>query len=109
MNDIFCMLAERRRPRLMMRAARIGAQDYRRKTQLARILGEDSLPRHGAAIIQLMEIENMLEEQRVTDDPSYRLTQHLDVLIALVGEALELRAIGDAHAGGSTRPETWCT
>lgn len=92
MQDILTMLNALHRPRLMMRAARIGAQDYRRAAHLPRLLGYGVLPRHGAALIKLMEIEAVLEEQRTGADASYSLIRHLDVLIAMVAEARVLRA-----------------
>lgn len=96
MQDILTMLNALHRPRLMMRAARIGAEDYRRTAHLPRLLGYGSLPRHGAALIKLMEIEATLEDQRKLSDASYSLIRHLDVLIAMVGEARVLRS---ANAG----------
>lgn len=92
MQDILGMLQSLHRPRLMMRAARIGARDYRRVSHLPRLLGYGVLPRHGAALIKLMEGEAVLEEQRVSGDASYSLIKHIDILIAMVGEARELRA-----------------
>lgn len=92
MQDILTMLSALQRPRLMMRAARIGAEDYRRDRHLPRLLGYGTLPRTAAAVMKLMEIEAVFEEQRAQSDASYSLVQHLDVLIALVAEARVLRA-----------------
>lgn len=98
MQDILGMLNALRRPKLLMRAARIGAQDYRRNTHLPRLLGYGVLPRHGQALIKLMEIEFALEAQRESADASYSLVKHLDVLIAMVAEARILRASQSATA-----------
>ncbi|APX11606.1 DUF6477 family protein [Tateyamaria omphalii] len=92
MQDILTMLSTLRRPRLLMRAARIGAEDYRRSAHLPRLLGYGHLPRHGAALMRLMEIEGELNAQRISDDSSYSLLRHIDILIAIVGEARILRA-----------------
>lgn len=92
MQDILTMLNALQRPRLIMRAARIGAQDYRRAAHLPRLLGYGALPRHGAALMKLMEIEAGMEGQRTGGDASYSLVRHLDVLIAMVAEARVLRA-----------------
>lgn len=91
MQDVLSMLQHLQRPKLMMRAARIGAEDYRRTAHLPRLLGYGSLPRHSAALIKLMQIEAELEESRIQNDASYSLVRHVDVLIALVGEARVLR------------------
>lgn len=92
MQDILSMLHAIHRPRLLMRAARIGAEDYRRSVHLPRLLGYGVLPRHGAALIKLMELEATLETQRGEADASYSLMRHVDVLIAIVAEARVLRA-----------------
>lgn len=92
MQDILSMLHALRRPGLLMRAARIGAEDYRRATHLPRLLGYGNLPRHGAALMKLMEIEAELNDQRMTGNTSYSLIKHVDTLIAMVGEARVLRA-----------------
>ena len=92
MQDVLSMLHALHRPRLLMRAARIGAQDYRRTIHLPRLLGYGVLPRHGDALLRLMDIEAELDAQRRSADAGYSLIRHVDVLIALVGEARELRA-----------------
>lgn len=92
MQDVLSMLQALRRPPLLMRAARIGADDYHRGTHLPRLLGYGVLPRHGAALMKLMEIENDLNGQRLTGNTSYSLIKHVDVLIAMVGESRILRA-----------------
>ena len=92
MQDIISMLHALRRPALLMRAARIGAQDYRRDVHLPRLLGYGMLPRHGAALLKLIEIEGLLNGQRLGGDTAYNLVRHVDLLIAMLGEARVLRA-----------------
>ncbi|MCX7565368.1 DUF6477 family protein [Sulfitobacter sp. F26169L] len=92
MQDIHTLLATLHRPRLLMRAARIGAQDYRRTGHLPRLLGYGVLPRYGDALMRLVALEADLEEKRTTNDAAYNLIRHVDVLIAIVGEARALRA-----------------
>ncbi|MEX0319682.1 MAG: DUF6477 family protein [Ruegeria sp.] len=87
MQDLMTMLSTLRRPRLLIRAARFGAQDYNRDRHLQRLLGYGSLPRSGAALMRLMEMERGVDEQRRNDDAGYSLVLHLDLLIAMVGEA----------------------
>ncbi|MCB1311527.1 MAG: hypothetical protein KDK29_06385 [Sedimentitalea sp.] len=93
MQDILSMLNTLRRPRLLIRAARIGAQEYRRERHLQRLLGYGALPRPAAALLRLMEIEREMNEQRSGDEAGYSLTRHLDILIAMMGEAQLLRAM----------------
>ncbi len=100
MQDLISMLHTLHRPRLLMRAARIGAEDYRRTTHLPRLLGYGVLPRHGAALLKLMEIEAELNMQRKTSDAGYNLIRHVDVLIAMVGEARVLKASQMSEVAG---------
>lgn len=81
------MITTLRRPRLLSRAAKLGAKDYNRDRHLQRVLGYGSIPGTGAALIRLIEIERELDLQRQEDDAAYSLVRHLDVLIALIGEA----------------------
>jgi len=92
MQDLLSMLNKLHRPRLLMRAARIGAEEYRRTTHLPRILGFGVLPRHGTALLKLMDIEAELNDLRKDGDAGYSLVRHVDVLIAMVGEARFLKS-----------------
>lgn len=92
MQDVLTMLQHLHRPRLLMRAARIGAEDYRRGAHLPRLLGYGNLPRHAQALLRLMEIEAELNAQRMEDDSAYSLLRHIDILIAIVGEARVMQA-----------------
>lgn len=42
--------------------------------------------------MRLLEIESAQEEQRASTDACYNLVRHVNVLIAIVGEARGLRA-----------------
>jgi Family of unknown function (DUF6477) len=102
MKDVLTMLKEMRRPALLMRAARIGAEDYKRAVHLARLLGFGRLPGPVESLMRLMESEAALEEQRGAGMASYSVADHVDVLIAMVGEARVLqRAQAEKAAAGS--------
>jgi len=92
MQDILSRAAQLKRPRLLARAGRIGADDYRRETHLPSVLGTSRLPRSGAAVMKLLEMETTLNEQRLADASDYLLHEHIQVLIALIGETRILRA-----------------
>lgn len=92
MQDLLSMMTTLRRPRLLIRAARIGADDYRRDRHLQRLLGYGALPRSAVALMRLMEMEQVMDAQRRSDDAAYSLPRHLDILIAMMGEARVLRA-----------------
>jgi hypothetical protein len=70
-----------------MRAARIGAQDYRRPAHLSRLLGYGTLPPVGAALGRLMELEEQKERERLSVNAGYSFREHVDLLIALLAEA----------------------
>ena len=89
------------RPRLLLRAARLGLADYRRATHLPRLLGE-ALPTHGGlALRHLMEKETALNAQRRLGAIGYCVADHLDLLIAMLDEA---RRLSLAEATPSERP-----
>lgn len=92
MQDILGIMANLNRPRLLVRAARLGADEYCRETHLQRHLGYGALPKFGQALMRLIEIEGVLNEQRSSQDASYSLVRHVDVLIAMMGESRMLRA-----------------
>ncbi len=92
MQDLMGLLSALRRPRLLIRTARIGAKDYNRDRHLQRILGYGSLPRPAPALMRLMELEQDLDTQRREDDAGYSLHRHLDILIAMMGEIQLLQA-----------------
>ena len=92
MKDVLSIVADLRRPRLLIRAARIGAQEYQRDPHLHRILGYGSLPRPGAALMQLVFLESELDERRRSGDAAYAVTRHVEILVAMMGEARLVRA-----------------
>ncbi|MDX1823033.1 MAG: DUF6477 family protein [Paracoccaceae bacterium] len=92
MTDLLDHLDHLRRPRLLIRAARIGAEDYRRETHLPRLLGHGDLPRSILALARLIESEAVLDDCRRAGDAGYSVIRHLDVMIAMIGEARIIRA-----------------
>jgi hypothetical protein len=92
MDDILIRLDMLRRPHLLICAARIGAEEYRRDIHLPRLLGRGALPRHAPALARLMEMEGALDDSRRLGDASYSSMAHVEVMIAVIGEARILRA-----------------
>ncbi len=92
MQDVLTMMSKLTRPRLLFRAARIGADDYRRDKHLQRVLGYGRSLRNAEALLKLMEVEVGINQMRDDGDASYSLVQHVDILIAMMGEARILRA-----------------
>ena len=92
MTDLFTMLNQLRRPRLLIQAARAGSEEYRRDPHLRRLFGHGLLPKSGEALMRLMDIESELNQQRREGAGSSSLVAHVDVLIAMMGEARLARA-----------------
>ncbi|GLQ34464.1 hypothetical protein GCM10007939_07470 [Amylibacter marinus] len=74
------------RPRILIKAAQIGALQYKRETNLRQILRCVTLPKHTTAVERLAAQENALEEARKTGEASYSITRHISILAALLAE-----------------------
>lgn len=85
MTDFRTLLADLRRPRLLLRAARFGLTDYRRERDLRRLIGAPVSPE--ATVVQLLNEEGRLEENRKRGDAGYSIARHIEVLIALLAES----------------------
>lgn len=94
MQDAVTRVSLLRRPRILSRAARLGAANYCRQRDLRRILGYGGLPKPAAAVMRLLEMESALNTARKAGEAGYSMIRHVDVLIALAGEAACLRAPG---------------
>ena len=84
MTDFRALLADLRRPRLLIRAARCGVDDYRRDRDLRRLIDGTMSP--DRALPRLMHEEKQLEEIRLSGDAEYSVSRHIEVLIAVLGE-----------------------
>lgn len=76
-----------RRPRLLMAAARFGQNEYDRSKSLARILRTDCTPAPGHALDELLRQEAETDDARRSGSATYSVARHIDLLIALLGEA----------------------
>ena len=87
MTDFRTLLADLRRPRMLIRAARFGVQDYKRDRDLRRLINASTRATPEAAIPQLISAEEHMEETRRAGDAGYSVSRHIEVLIALIAEA----------------------
>lgn len=92
MQDITTMLHQLHRPRLLLRAARLGVKEYRRDAHLRPLLECATLPVSGAALMSLMEMEQEIDTARREGNAGYSPMRHVSVLIAMMGEARLIRA-----------------
>jgi len=84
MTDFRTLLANLRRPRLLIRAARCGLGDYRRERDLRRLIDGVAPPER--SLTRLICEEERIEAIRRSGDASYSVAHHIEVLIALMGE-----------------------
>ena len=86
MHNHFGNLSDLRRPRILVRAARIGAEEFPRSTHLPRLLGHSALSDGMKVIDELSGIEREIESLRKEGQLNYSISQHVDVLAALLAE-----------------------
>lgn len=86
MTDFRTFLADLRRPRLLIRAARFGVADYKRERDLRRLINASTRATPEAALPQLISAEEQLEQTRRAGDAAYSVSRHIEVLIALIAE-----------------------
>lgn len=87
MTDLVSLVHALRRPRLLIRAARFGLQDYNRSRSLKRLARTPTVPSPRGAVNSLLKVEAELEDARCRGEASYSVSRHIEVLIALISEA----------------------
>lgn len=94
MHHLTTRLNALQRPTLLVQAARSGLASYRREAHLGRALGKvghTRLVMPPAALEKLLDVEDELNQQRRAHDTGYCYARHVEVLIAIMGEAQLLR------------------
>ena len=99
MTNPLSMLNQLRRPPLLIEAARLGLADYHREMALRRHLDIMRPPSVAAALLALIEIEAEIDRERRCGGAGYSPARHVDVLIAMMGEARLMRATPLAAVG----------
>ncbi|MCF2870728.1 DUF6477 family protein [Octadecabacter sp. G9-8] len=92
MEDVLTQISRLKRPTLLVRTARHGIEDYNRLIHLRRLLKTDNLPSPGKAILKLMELETIVDEQRTSKRAEYSVARHVELIVALMCEARILKA-----------------
>ena len=92
MEDVLTQITRLKRPTLLVRTARHGIEDYNRLIHLRRLLKTDNLPSPGKAVVKLMELETILNDQRVDRRAEYSVARHIELIVALMYEARILKA-----------------
>jgi hypothetical protein len=94
MTDRTEAIATLQRPRLLIRAARLGLPDYRRNRDLRRLIGVAEPPGPGRTVPLLVAAEAAVEATRRAGDVGYSIARHIALLIALIAETRLLGAEG---------------
>ena len=102
MEDVLTQLSRLNRPKLLVRTARHGVEDYNRVVHLRRLLKTEATPSPGKAIIKLMEQEAMVDAQRIANRAEYSVARHVELLVALMCEARILKASNAARTRSKT-------
>lgn len=87
MLDLKTQISTLKRPTLLVKAANIAAQDYRRKIHLRRVLRGPIPPKASAVLVQLCDLESHHNSLRKTRDAAYSAARHVEVLVALICES----------------------
>ena len=86
MIDPQTYLTSLRRPRLLVRAARLGLPDYNRNRSMRRLLPGEAAPMPGQAFEKLAEHEAALDQIRREGAAAYSAVRHVELLVALMDE-----------------------
>ena len=89
MLDPLSLLSKLKRPAIIVKAARTGAAGYVRERDLSRVSDAPKLPGGRQAILMLLEKEEEMNQARGTHQ--YNVTKHVEIMIALLGEALLIK------------------
>ena len=92
MEDVLTQVSRLKRPALLVRTARHGIQAYNRVVHLRRSLKTETLPGPGQAIVKLMELEVVMNAQRLEHRAEYSVARHVELLVAIMSEAQILKA-----------------
>jgi len=87
MFNIIQLLENLKRPKILVRAARLGLSNYTRDTDLPRITRTHKSGSASATIDRLLNQEHRLENARKSGDASYSVHNHIRVLTAVLAEA----------------------
>lgn len=75
------------RPKLLIRAARVGMQEFQRDCDLRMIKGVTESMSTKQLFDTLMQNEHLLNEERIMNDAAYSVRKHIRILTALMAIA----------------------
>ena len=87
MSDPMVQLNALSRPRLLVRAARIGLAEFNRDKSLRRLMPGETPPPPGQAFDVLYDRERVMDIARRDGGATYSVARHVELLAALIHEA----------------------
>ena len=87
MFNIHELLKQLRRPKILVRAAKLALPEYNRDVDLRRITRMARTPTIAVALDKLLQQEDSLESARVSGKAAYDVHRHIQVLTAILAEA----------------------
>ncbi|NND18917.1 MAG: hypothetical protein HKN98_10105 [Silicimonas sp.] len=87
MTDAITMLANLRRPRLLIDAAHLGVPEYQRDQTIGRLLPGGPRANVSETFRALAEDEATMNEERRTGGAAYSVARHIELLVAMIVEA----------------------
>ena len=92
MEDVLTTLSRLNRPRILVRTARHGVEEYNRLVHLRRLLKSEHVPGPTQAIMTLLELEAVTDHLRLSKRAEYSVARHVEIIVALMCEARILKA-----------------
>ncbi|ETX16464.1 hypothetical protein OCH239_01095 [Roseivivax halodurans JCM 10272] len=86
MQTLSQIVSGMRRPRLLVRAARIGSEGYTRSRHLPRLIGAQAAADPEEALTRLLETEEPLDAARRSGSAGYSPARHVELLSAIIAE-----------------------
>lgn len=101
MQNLSQIVSGMRRPPLLVRAARIGSEDYTRSRHLPRLIGAQAAAEPDKALARLIATEGPFDEARRAGTAGYSPARHVELLSAIIAE---IEIARNARSEGETPP-----
>lgn len=101
MTELSQLLSSLRRPKLLVRTARYGVVDYRRRKSLRRLFPGERLECQSQILPRLLETEAALDLARRDGTATYSPARHIETLTALIAEAKAVNELNPVQVNAS--------
>ena len=108
MSEFHSKLSTIKRPKILIKAAKIASRTYLRSRDLSGVLGYSHPTTDRSIRQQLFDLESSINQKRRLEDASYDLKTHVQVLSALLAE-VTVEPQSDDHTKLSGTEAFFCT